>query len=408
VVAVGTWYAKYIKKISLRAQKAIAQTDAVAMEVISNMRTVRSFTNEGLERKRFVEKSNENLSLSQKVGRQLGILQGLTSIALNGIGLVVYWYGGYQVSLGHISTGALTAFMMHTLSLQNSAQHLSILLGQVLAANGAIARLEEVAKISPKIGGSVNSHLLKLPNVKGAVELRNVTFSYPSREHQKVLSNFTLSLPAGKVTALVGPSGGGKTTVTSLIERFYDPQSGEVTLDDVPISVLDPNWLRSLVGIVSQEPVLFATTIKENIAYGRPGASDEDIIAAAQRAYVHDFVTAFPEGYNTMVGERGIQLSGGQKQRIAIARAILKNPRILILDEATSALDAESEAQVQEALHELMKGRTVLVIAHRLSTVQVADNIAVVCDGQIVETGNHQELMRKAGVYAQLVSRQLS
>eukprot|EP00026_Physarum_polycephalum_P004136 Phypoly_transcript_04153.p1 GENE.Phypoly_transcript_04153~~Phypoly_transcript_04153.p1 ORF type:complete len:700 (+),score=103.93 Phypoly_transcript_04153:77-2176(+) len=408
VVGIGTIYTRFLKSVSLKARNAAAQASFVATEVISNVRTVKAFTGESFEKKRFSEKVKDSLYLSERMGVFLGVLQGLSTIALQGIGLFVYWYGGMQVAQGTLTAGALTSFMLHTSFLQSSLQHLSMLMGQVVGAFGSASRIIEIAEISPKIGRKRSlSQNIKLPNVKGVIELRNVNFSYPSRENHQVLSNFSLTLQPGKVLALAGPSGSGKSTISTLLQRFYDPQSGEVMLDGVPLRVLDPTWLRSLIGVVSQEPILFATSIVENIAYGRPGATREEIIDAAKKAYAHDFISSFPQGYNTVVGERGVQLSGGQRQRIAIARAILKNPRILILDEATSALDAESESQVQAALQSLMRGRTVLVIAHRLSTVQNADTIAVVVGGQIVEMGKHSELMQKGGVYSHLVIKQM-
>ena len=223
-----------------------------------------------------------------------------------------------------------------------------------------------------------------------------------------VLSAMDLELVPGRVVALVGPSGGGKSTVASLVSRLYDPDGGRITLDGEDFRDLDPDWLREVVGIVPQEPILFATTVAENIRYGRPGASDEEVLSAATAANAHEFVAAFPDAYETIVGERGVRLSGGQKQRVAIARAILKDPKVLVLDEATSALDAESEHLVQEALSRLMKGRTTLIIAHRLSTVREADRVLVMDGGQVVQSGSHDELVGVDGIYRQLVQRQFS
>jgi ATP-binding cassette subfamily B protein len=242
--------------------------------------------------------------------------------------------------------------------------------------------------------------------IAGKITFTGVDFAYPTRPDAPVLRGVDLTLDPGKILALVGPSGGGKSTVSQLIARFYDPQAGVIALDGVDLRDLDPAWLRERIGTVAQEPVLFAATIAENIRYGRPGATDAEVESAARASNAHGFITGFPEGYQTMVGERGVRLSGGQKQRIAIARALLKDPRILILDEATSALDSESEHLVQEALERLMQGRTVLVIAHRLSTVKDADRVAVIEGGRVVESGRHEDLLALGGVYHRLVERQ--
>lgn len=291
------------------------------------------------------------------------------------------------------------------MNLSMSMTSLSILQGEIMKGMSALDRISELIFSKPSIPIAGGKQLL---SIEGNVDFMNVEFSYPTRKNVVVLQNFSLHLEKGKVHALVGPSGSGKSTVASLIERFYSLNKGSILLDGVDISTLDPSWLRSKIGIVSQEPVLFATSIEDNIRFGKPGASPEEIENAARVANCHDFITNFPHGYQTVVGERGVQLSGGQKQRIAIARAILKNAPILILDEATSALDSESEVLVQEALERLMKGRTVLIIAHRLSTIKKSDIIFVLKNGIIVEKGKHDELMAKKEFYASLVSSQLS
>ncbi|MCH91710.1 ABC transporter B family member 19-like, partial [Trifolium medium] len=242
-----------------------------------------------------------------------------------------------------------------------------------------------------------------LAEVNGNIEFKDVSFSYPSRPDVMIFRNFSIFFPAGKTVAVVGGSGSGKSTVVSLIERFYDPNDGQVLLDNVDIKTLQLKWLRDQIGLVNQEPALFATTIRENILYGKPDATNDEIEAATSAANAHSFITLLPNGYNTQVGERGVQLSGGQKQRIAIARAMLKNPKILLLDEATSALDAGSESIVQEALDRLMIGRTTVVVAHRLSTIRNVDSIAVIQQGVVVETGTHEELFAKGGTYASLI-----
>jgi ATP-binding cassette subfamily B protein len=271
-------------------------------------------------------------------------------------------------------------------------------------ALGASERVFELVDRVPKVGGGTE----RGGEVRGEVVFDQVNFVYPTRADVRVLQGFDLRLHPGEVVALVGPSGGGKSTVAALLSRFYDPIGGQISLDGRPYPSLDPDWLRQQVGVVSQEPILFATTIGDNIRYGRPEATDADVMDAARAANAHEFISAFPEGYKTLVGERGVRLSGGQKQRVAIARALLKDPRVLVLDEATSALDAESEHLVQDALDRLMKGRTTVVIAHRLSTVRDADRVVVLDGGKAVQQGTHDELVAVDGLYRRLVERQFA
>jgi len=318
---------------------------------------------------------------------------------------LVLLYGGYLVSKGDITAGDLTAFLMYTLSVAMSLGGISVLYGDFMKAIGASERVFELTDRQPEVRykGGVTAKQLE-----GTIELQQVHFSYPSRPDQLVLSGLNLKLNPGTVVALVGPSGAGKTTIANLIEVFYYPQKGTIFLDGRNLRDYDPRWVHDQVGIVEQTPTLFATTIAKNIAYGMgENVPMDKIIQAAKEANAHEFISRFLDGYDTMVGERGVRLSGGQKQRIAIARALLKNPSILLLDEATSNLDSESEHLVQEALDRLMQGRTVLVIAHRLSTVRNAHSIVVMNNGTIAEQGTHAELMTRDGIYVQLVSRQL-
>lgn len=283
-----------------------------------------------------------------------------------------------------------------------------ICLSQMVRGMSAGARVFEYLTLEPTVpltgGGRI-----PLKSLTGRVDFMNISFSYPTRPGNQILKKFNLTLPPCRTVAIVGESGGGKSTVAALLERFYDPSSGVVMLDGLDIRTLDPSWLRGhVIGFISQEPVLFGTSVMENIRFGKPSATDAEVMTAAKQANAHNFITGFPDRYNTVVGERGVTLSGGQKQRIAIARALIKNPSILILDEATSALDAESERVVQEALDRATTGRTVLIIAHRLSTIQRADLICVMSNGRIVEAGTHLELLSKGGLYAELIKRQRS
>nr|AAL74251.2 ABC transporter AbcB4 [Dictyostelium discoideum] len=405
MVSVGTFYAGWLKSLSVRSQRAQAQSTIVAEEAIGNIRTVQAFSNQHYESERFIEKNQHSLALSTESGVQIGIFQGVTSLALNSVSLLVYWYGGTLVSRGEMTGGQLTSFIIHTMNMQSSFSQLSILFTQIMSAMGGMQRITELINRVPLINSNQG---FKLRELKGEIKFINVDFKYPTRPHVHVLNGLNLTLKPGQVVALAGSSGGGKSTIAGLLERFYDISNGDITIDGYSIKQLNAKWLRSRIGIVSQEPSLFATTILENLRYGNPNATEDEIIEAAKLANAHQFISNFPKGYETIVGERGVQLSGGQKQRIAIARAILKNPQIIILDEATSALDSQSELLVQTALDNLMKGRTTLVIAHRLSTVQNADLIGVLSHGKIAEFGNHNELMNHKGLYYKLVQRQLS
>jgi ABC-type multidrug transport system fused ATPase/permease subunit len=316
----------------------------------------------------------------------------------------VLGYGGALVAGGELTAGALTAFLVYTLFIAMGLGTLADIWAEAMKGLGAAERVFDLTARTPEMPVSGGR---RLDRVKGRVGYEGVRFRYPTRPDVEVLQGIDLAVEPGQVVALVGPSGGGKSTMGALLSRLYDPTSGRMTLDGEDIRDLDPAWLRRLVGVVSQEPVLFSTTIAENVRYGRPEATDAEVREALRAANALGFVEGFPDGLSTKVGERGQQLSGGQKQRIAIARALLKDPRILLLDEATSALDAESEALVQDALTMLMRGRTSVVIAHRLSTVIGADRVVVVDGGQVVESGAHAELLARGGVYARLVEKQV-
>lgn len=404
VVAVGAvLFARSIRGLSRRTQDALAEASQVAEQALSNIRTVRSFAREGLETDRYGQRIQLAFEAGRQSARAYGAFQGGLGLAAYVAIAAVLFYGARLVMAGELSVGDLTAFMLYTLYLAFALATVSSLWGDFNRALGASSRVFELLDRQPSV---VSPQGRTLSDVVGKVNLEGVHFSYPSRPDVPVLRGVDLSLQPGRVVALVGPSGSGKSTVSGLISRFYDPAEGRVTLDGTDVRELKADFLRDQVGVVSQEPALFALSIAENIRYGRLNATDAEVEAAARAAHAHEFIARFPDGYRTLVGERGVQLSGGQKQRIAIARAVLKDPRVLILDEATSALDAESEHLVQQALEQLMKGRTVLVIAHRLSTVQGADEVLVLQNGLVVERGRHEQLLVLDGVYKRLVERQ--
>ncbi len=397
-------YGRKVRKLSRDVQDSLAKSTAIAEEALSGIRTVRSFAAERVEVGRFRVAVEESLSLAFRRIRLAATFFGTASFAAYFAGAAVFWYGGRLVVRHQMSVGALTSFLVYTLIVAFSLGSLSDLWADFNRATGASERVFELLDRVPTIaaGGA------RLDTVNGLVRWEHVGFAYPARPDVKVLADFSLELLPGEVVALVGPSGAGKSTVSSLLYRLYDPDGGEVTLEGRSLRDLDPEWLRTQIGVVAQEPLLFSTSIGDNIRYGNPGATDEAVERAARLANAHDFIAAFPEGYATLVGERGVQLSGGQKQRVAIARAVLKDPKVLVLDEATSALDAESEHQVREALERLMKGRTTLVIAHRLSSVKNADRVVVLEHGKIVQSGTHDALVAEEGLYRRLVERQFA
>lgn len=406
IVGVGTLMGSGLRAMSRSAQEQLAKSTALADEAIGNVRTVRAFAMEEKEHELYSKEVEKARQLNIRLGLGIGTFQGLANFALNGIVLGTLFTGGWLMSRQEITAGNLMSFLVASQTIERSLAQMSLLFGNVVRGMSAGARVFEFINTIPSIpltgGKKIAFHSLM-----GNVEFEDVSFSYPTRSEQTVLKDFNLKINSGTVVALVGLSGGGKSTVAVLLERFYDIQKGKITLDGHDIKDLDPTWLRGrALGYINQEPVLFATSVMENIRYGKPEASDIEVIEAATLANAHDFISQFPEGYNTVLGERGVTVSGGQKQRIAIARALIKNPSILILDEATSALDAESERIVQEALDNVIKGRTTLVIAHRLSTIRDANVIAVVSGGKIVEMGDHNSLKKKKGLYWELIRQQ--
>ncbi|KAM3929286.1 mitochondrial potassium channel ATP-binding subunit-like [Leptodactylus fuscus] len=404
LVGAGAVIGSFLRRLSRRAQEQIAKATGVADEAIGNVRTVRAFAMEDREVELYSAEVDKSAHMNEVLGIGIAVFQGLSNIALNCIVLGTIFAGGSLMAGNELSAGDLMSFLVASQTVQRSMANTSVLFGQVVRGLSAGGRVFEFMRLQPEIplrGGK------KLPQLTGEIHFRDVSFSYPTRPGQEVLKGFDLYIPPGKTVAIVGQSGGGKSTVAALVERFYDPDQGAVELDGADIRSLDPSWLRGeVIGFINQEPVLFGTSIMENIRFGRPDASDAEVREAAKLANADDFIQNFPDGYNTLLGERGVTLSGGQKQRVAIARALLKDPRILILDEATSALDSESERTVQLALDRASSGRTVLVIAHRLSTIADADIIVVLSKGRIAESGTHHELLRRGGPYAELIRRQ--
>ncbi|ADO69461.1 ABC transporter ATP-binding protein [Stigmatella aurantiaca] len=403
-VAVGAVvYGRRVRKLSKEVQDALASSNEVAEESLSGVRTVRAFAAEKHEVTRYRNAVDKAFELARRRIRHSSTFMAVASFGGFASAAVVLWYGGRLVVDGSLSVGGLTSFLLYSLFVAFALGALAELWADFMRASGAAERVFELMDRQPTIPATGGE---RPATVQGRVELREVSFAYPTRPDVQVLQGIDLTIAPGEIVAIVGPSGAGKSTIASLLTRLYDPQEGRILVDGKDLKALDPEWLRQQIGVVAQEPLLFSSSIAENIRYGRMDASDAEVEAAARAANAHEFISRFPEGYRTPVGERGVQLSGGQKQRVAIARAVLKDPRLLILDEATSALDAESEHLVKDALERLMQGRTTLIIAHRLSTVMGADRVLVLEGGNVVQSGSHSALMGQEGLYRRLVERQ--
>jgi ATP-binding cassette, subfamily B, bacterial len=398
-------FGRKVRRLSRASQDAVAEAGAAAEEAIAGIRTVQAFGREALERDRFGQQAEQAFAVAlSRIGARSWLTMLVIMLVFGAIGLVL-WTGGRAVLNGSMSAGALSAFIFYAVTVAGAVGALSEVWGDLSRAAGAAERLFELMAATPDITAPAAPVNLPHP-VRGAIGFKEVRFSYPARPGQSALEGLNLTAHPGERLALAGPSGAGKTTLFQLLLRFYDPQAGSVTLDGVDLRALDPVELRAAIAIVPQEAVIFSGNAMENIRYGRPGASDAEVKAAAAAARAADFIEALPQGYATYLGEKGVRLSGGQRQRIAIARAILRDAPILLLDEATSALDAESERAVQQALETLMHGRTTLIIAHRLSTIVKADRIAVLDHGRLVAVGRHDDLVAQGGLYARLAALQ--
>lgn len=403
IILGAIFFGKFIRRLSRSVSDNLAAANTVAEETLQSIQAVKSFTNELFELLRYRNHLEQVVNNALKAARYRGLFISFIIFSIFGGIVLVLWYGLGLVETGELTIGKLVSFILYTTFIAAAAGGLGDLYGQIQKTLGASERIVEILNEPDETQkkGLVSAH------IQGNIRFDDVRFSYPSRQEVEVLKGLSFAIEPGQKVALVGHSGAGKSTIVQLLMRFYEVPKGQISLDGQPLSDLDLHFLRQSIGIVPQEVILFGGTIEENIRYGKPGATAEEIKGAAELANAWEFIASFPDGLQTVVGERGIKLSGGQRQRIAIARAILKDPAILVLDEATSSLDANSEALVQQALDRLMENRTTIMIAHRLATIRKADQIFVLKDGQILESGSHQELLEaENGLYAQLVRLQ--
>ena len=408
IVLPSVWFGRRVRKLSRASQDRIADSSSIAAEILNAIPVVQSYTAEGRETQRFTISTDNAFDTAVRRSKARSVLVAFIIIATSAALLWGLYQGTQAVVAGRITAGHLGQTVVYVIILASAFAILGEVYGDLLRAAGATERLMELLETQSPIVSPKNPALALVPVAGSAIKFEAITFNYPSRPQQKALSDFSLNIQPGQTVAIVGPSGGGKSTVFQLLLRFYDPAQGRIVLDGVSTREMSLEALRQRIGIVPQDAVIFSNSAMENIRYGKPAASDDEVKAAAKAAFADEFITELPEGYNTFLGERGLRLSGGQRQRIAIARAMLKNPPLLLLDEATSALDAESERMVQAALESAMRDRTTLVIAHRLATVQKADLIVVLDHGRLVEQGTHAELVTQGGVYAGLAALQFN
>ena len=408
IVAPSVWFGRRVRKLSRASQDRVADSSAIAAEVLNAIPVVQSYTAEGREAARFNVSTTNAFNVAIRRTKARSVLVAFIIIATSAALLWGLYQGTQAVMRGDITAGHLGQTVVYVIILASATAVLGEVYGDLLRAAGATERLMELLETRSPIESPYNPAPAPVIVAGSAIKFEAVTFNYPSRPLQAALDNFSMHVAPGETVAIVGPSGAGKSTVFQLLLRFYDPAQGRIELDGVRTADMALDDLRQRVGIVPQDAVIFSTSALENIRYGKPEATDDEVKAAARAAFAHEFILLLPEGYDTFLGERGVRLSGGQRQRIAIARAMLKNSPLLLLDEATSALDAESERMVQAALESAMKGRTTLVIAHRLATVQQANRILVLDHGKLVEQGTHAELVSRGGVYARLAALQFT
>jgi ABC transporter fused permease/ATP-binding protein len=406
VIIAAMIFGRYVRRLSKERQEELAVSNSLLGESIQAIQAVKIFTNEFFEFGRYQNSINKTVSVSLKYARARALFALVIIVMLFGSIFFILWRGAVMVEAGTMTVGLLIEFLFYMIFIGTSVGSLGSFYTEILGALGATERIREILKEETEINAEVTKPTRNL-FLKGNIEYDNVQFTYPTRPDMTVLKELNLEVKAGQKVALVGASGAGKSTIFQLLLQFYELESGQILVDGKNISEYDRTNYRQNIAVVPQEVILFSGSIRENIAYGKSNASEEEIVQAARQANAYNFITSFPEGFDTVVGERGVKLSGGQRQRIAIARAILKDPAILLLDEATSSLDAESEKVVQDALNVLMEGRTSIIIAHRLSTIRDVDTIYVLEDGQIVEQGTHVELsMKENGAYNQLAKLQ--